>query len=174
MKHYQFNLLRYFTVEEMDYKGNQVHWEDYEFNTMLELDRIRHEVGSPCRLIRGGTEHDPANSTKLTAVDAVFPGVEYGLVVMALFRSGYSKGLYQGGSFHLDNRMGPGGLARCWMAFKKDQRDPIAQLNLLKLKSHTKGNWDYYNWSHPWAFDLLQYMIVINNPEPPKKVTVLT
>jgi len=169
MKHYQFNQLRYFALEELDVHGNQIHWEDYDFHTLQEFDRLRHEIGSPCRLIRGGVDHDPETLNKLTAIDAVFPGADYCVVIMALFRSGFSKGVYENGSVHLDDRMGPGGLARCWMAFKEERRQHIASMNLLELRSYNTDGWDYYHWSHPWAWDLLQYMVTLNKAKPQKK-----
>lgn len=158
-------LLRYFSKNEKGYDGKPVDWADYHFVTMQELDRIRHEVGtdraSRCVLIRGSHGY-----LKETAVDAVFPEAPFQRVVMALFRSGFSKGLYEGGSIHLDMRMGPSGLARCWLAFKPERRAAIQKKGLGTLRSYSNDGWDYYQWSHPRAWELLAYLVGLNQSVP--------
>lgn len=155
-------LVTHFKKNELDYAGKPVDWNDYDFNTLKELDRLRGELHSPCVLIRGGLSHDPKTRTKLTAIDCVFPHAPYSAVVMALFRSGFSKGLYEGGSVHLDSRMGPSGLARCWMAFKADRQQELTEQGLYSLKTYSKDHWDYYPWATPLAYVLLKRLIEIN------------
>ena len=150
-------LLRYFYKNEKDFYGNPIKWEDYHGATMKELDRLRHEVGSPCLLIRGSHGY-----LKETAIDAVFPKAQFSSVVMSLFRSGLSKGVYQGGSIHLDMRMGVSGLARCWMAFKPESYNAIVDLGLGNLKNYSADGWDYYAWGHRDSFKLLNYLVEIN------------
>jgi len=154
---YQLGLLAHFGRHETDLAGRPVDWSQYEFLTMQELDRLRKEIDEPCILIRGGHGY-----LKETAVDAVFPAAPFASVVMACMRSGYSKGFYEGGSIHLDNRMGATGLARCWLAFKPARRDEIADRGLIGLKSYASDGWDYYQWGHPRAWDLLEFLVEIN------------
>ena len=162
MKTYQLALLEFFFQGEKTLGGEYVDWEGYDFKTMQELDRLRREVGSPCRVIRGGDAH---GESKETAVDAAFPQAPFAHVVMALFRSGFSKGLYEGGSIHLDHRMGPSGLARCWMAFKPESQYVLAGYGFLNLKTYSKDGWDYYDWGHPWSWDLLKALVKLNAKE---------
>ncbi len=157
----QLLLLRYFHKNEKDFSGNLVDWNDYHGQTMQELDRLRHEIGSPCYVIRGGSQH---GYLKETAIDAVFPGAPFASVVMALFQSGLSKGVYQGGSIHLDMRMGPLGLARAWMAFKPELFDTIFDRGFGDLKNYSADGWDYYAWGHNDSWKLLQYLVDINDP----------
>ena len=157
MLSYQLNLLRYFTPDEEDLAGHPIDWSAYAFTTMQELDRVRHDVGKPCVLIRGG--HGPL---KETAIDAVFPEAAFSTVVLALMRSGFSKGFYQGGSIHLDHIMGPSGLARCWMAFKPEQAEAIANRGMIGLRAYAKDGWEYYQWGHRRSWDLLAYLVELN------------
>ncbi len=156
---YQLGLLAYFSPQEKDLAGQPVDWSAYEFQTVQELDRLRKELDSPCVLIRGGHGY-----LKETAVDAVFPQAPFQAVVMACMRSGFSKGFYEGGSIHLDSRMGPCALARCWLAFKMSSREAIANRGLIGLKTYSADQWDYYQWSHPRAWNLLQLLITLNQP----------
>ena len=153
----EVTLLRYFRKNEKDYYGNLIKWDDYHGATMKEIDRLRHEVGSPCLLIRGSHGY-----LKETAIDAVFPKAQFSSVVMALYQSGLSKGVYQGGSIHLDMRMGPSGLARAWMAFKPEVAEHIINLGLGNLKNYSADGWDYYAWGHRDSFKLLNYLVEIN------------
>ena len=156
---YQLTLLHHFFSDERTLSGEAVDWAAYDFLTMQELDRLRTELNSPCRLIRGGH-----GALKETAVDAVFPDAPFSQVAMALMRSGFSKGLYQGGSIHLDNRMGPTGLARCWLAFKEnlETRASLRNLGFQPLRQETANGWDYYAWRHLRAWELLQLLVKWN------------
>ncbi|MGD9850094.1 MAG: hypothetical protein AB7T38_02385 [Nitrospirales bacterium] len=157
MERYQVGLLKNFFEGEKDLAGRPVDWSQYYFLTMQELDRVRDAVGSRCTVIRGSH-----GSGKETAVDAVFPAAKYSTVVMALMRSGCSKGFYQGGSIHLDHVMGAGGLARCWLAFKPSAAERIANRGLIGLRAYARDGWDYYQWGHPRSWDLLNYLVDLN------------
>lgn len=161
MQLYQLNELRYFERHERTLDGHPIDWNQYDFLTMREIDKLRHELGSTrrerCVLIRGNH-----GLLKETAVDCVFPDVPFAEVVMALFRTGLSKGLYQGGSVHLDGRMGAGGLCRCWIAFKPAMYEVVVSRGYGGLRSYTKDGWDYYRWDDPQAFGLLKLLVEIN------------
>lgn len=157
MLYHQLNLLTHFYRNETDLAGNKIDWNQYEFVTMQELDRLRAEIGSRCKLIRGNH-----GLLKETAVDAVFPDAPFSKVVMALFRSGFSKGLYQGGSIHLDHVMGPNGLARAWLAFKPGAYEYLLGRGFGHLRSYTKDGWDYYRWDQPESFGLLTELVGMN------------
>ena len=98
-------------------------------------------------------------------MDAVFPEASFDRVVMALFRSGFSKGVYEGGSIHLDARMGPSGLARCWLALKPSRRGELAKRDLLSLLSYSNDGWDYFLWNHARSWELLSYLVEVNRPD---------
>ena len=155
----ELTLLRYFEKGEKDYYGNVIDWSDYHGKTMGELDRLRSEIGSPCIVIRGGASH---GIYKETAVDFIFPDAPFYVVVMALFKSGFSKGIYQGGSIHLDMRMAANWLARAWMGFKPENSEAIADMGLANLKNYSANGWDYYTWGHRDSWKLLGYLIEIN------------
>lgn len=159
MLDYQLNLLEYFSRNEKDLYGHPVDWEAYDFQTMQELDRLRREIRSPCRVIRGGHGY-----LKESAVDAVFPQAPFYHVVMALMRSGFSKGFYEGGSIHLDQRRAASGLALCWLAFKPDSSAEIANRGLIGLKAYSRDNWDYYQWGHVRSWELMQLLVEKNSP----------
>jgi len=169
VKTYHLALLEFFAQGEKDYAGAYVDWEGYDFQTMQELDRLRKELDSPCRVIRGGAAHGEG---KETAVDAIFPEAPFEQVVMALFRSGLSKGLYEGGSIHLDHQMGPSGLARCWLAFKPESQQHLAGLGFFGLKSSSADGWDYYTWGHDWSWDLLKELVKLNKRPQERSVEV--
>lgn len=154
----QLRLLQYFGKNEKDINGQPVDWNNFEFQTMQELDRLRNQIGSKCILIRGNHGFG-----KETAVDAYFPEAPFATVVMALFRSGYSKGLYQGGSIHLDSRMSPNGLARCWLAFKPAAYEYLVGRGFGSLRSYTADGWDYYQWGSPESFGLLKELVAMNS-----------
>ena len=154
---YQLNLLRHFRSGEKTLAGEVIDWADYHYATMLDVDRLRSELDSPCVLIRGSHGLD-----KETAVDCVFPHKPFADVVMALFRVGCSKGLYEGGSIHLDHRMGPLGLARCWLAFKPSSYPDLVSRGFGPLKAYSNDGWDYYRWGHPQSFALLNVLLERN------------
>jgi len=153
----QLPLLRYFRPGESNYAGHPIDWADYDFYTLQELDRLRGEIGSRCVLIRGSH-----GLGKETAVDAVFPDADFARVVMALFRSGLSKGVYQGSSIHLDRRMGANGLARAWMAFKPDLQHVLVGRGLGHLREYSRDGWDYYDWESQDSFRLLGELVHLN------------
>lgn len=161
MLSYQLNLLRYFDKHERTLDGQPVDWGQYDYLTMQEIDRLRHELGSTrrerCVLIRGSH-----GLLKETAIDCVFPDVPFAEVVMALFRSGFSKGIYQGGSIHLDSRMGPTGLARAWIALKPAMYEMVVGRGFGGLRSYTNDGWDYYRFNDPQSFGLLKFLVEIN------------
>lgn len=158
MLSYQLNLLTHFYRNEKDLAGNPIDWNQYDFLTMQELDRLRREVGSRCVLIRGGHGFG-----KETAVDCCFPDAPFASVVMALYRSGFSKGVYQGGSIHIDHRMGPSGLGRAWIAFKPATYEYLMGRGFGHLRSYTSDGWDYYKWSDPESFGLLTELVGMNS-----------
>ena len=158
MQQHQLNLLRHFYRDEKDIHGSQVDFNQYDFLTMRELDRLRAEIGSRCVLIRGNH-----GLLKETAVDAAFPDAPFSKVVMALFQSGFSKGVYQHGSIHLDHVMGPTGLARAWIAFKPAAYEYLLGRGFAHLRSYTKDGWDYYKWSDPESFNLLNELVRMND-----------
>ena len=153
----ELELLTHFKPNEKDYYGKQVDWSTYHFRTVQELNRLRGVIGHPCELIRGDHGY-----LKETGVDAVFPKAPFQTVVMACMRSGFSKGFYEGGSIHLDTKMGVNGLARCWIAFKAERREAITNRGLMGLLAYSRDNWDYYQWTHPLAWDLLSYLVEVN------------
>ena len=150
-------LLRHFTEREKDLAGNLIKWEDYHGQTMQELDRLRHIIGSRCVVIRGSH-----GSGKETAVDCVFPEAEFEVVVLALLRSGFSKGFYQSGSIHLDMKMGHDGLARLWIAFKPEDAGNIRNLGLWHLFNYSADGWDYFSMSHVDSWPLLNHLVEVN------------
>ena len=157
MWHNQVALLRYFHDGEMDLSGAAVDFSQYHDGTLQELDKLRGEIGSRCTLIRGNH-----GAGKETAIDACFPDAAFARVVMALFRSGFSKGIYQGGSIHLDSRMGAGGLARAWMALKPDLYHVIVGRGLGHLRTYSRDGWDYYDWESADSFQLLTELVHLN------------
>lgn len=158
MLYHQLNLLTHFYRNEKDLAGNPIDWNQYEFVTMQELDRLRSEIGSRCVLIRGNH-----GLMKESAVDCWFPDAPFSKVVMALFRSGFSKGVYQGGTIHLDHVMGPTGLARAWIAFKPGAYEYLLGRGFAHLRSYTKDGWDYYRWDKPESFGLLTELVRMND-----------
>ena len=162
MTPYQLNHLQHFYRNERAMDGELVDWAGYDFMTMQELDRLRAEIGSPCVLIRGGHGY-----LKETAVDAAFPHALFASVVMACMRSGFSKGFYEGGSIHLDNRMGPNGLARCWIAFKPETHKRLEAEGFGTLRQYAADGWEYYQWSHARSWELLNILIQINDRDKP-------
>lgn len=153
----QLPLLEHFYPNERTLNGQSVVWDDYDFTTLQELDRLRNEIGSRCVLIRGS--HGVG---KETAIDAVFPDADFSRVVMTLFKSKLSKGVYQGCSIHLDSRMQPNGLARAWMAFKPAVQHLLVGRGLGHLRDYTKDGWDYYRWDQPDSFRLLGELVHLN------------
>lgn len=150
-------LLKNFYPNERTLDGKLVNYADYDFDTLKELDRLRDEIGSRCVLIRGSH-----GLNKETAVDFCYPDAPYSKVAMAIMRSGFSKGFYQGGSGHLDSRMGANGLARCWIAFHLSQREDLVVRGFWPLYSYTSGNWLYFKWGENESFSLLNYLVDIN------------
>lgn len=153
----QLPLLQHFYPNERTYDGHPVVWQDYEFKTLEELDRLRDELGSRCVLIRGS--HGVG---KETAIDAVFPDAEFSRVAMALFKSKLSKGAYQGGSIHLDSRMQANGLSRGWMGLKPAIQHVITGRGLGHLRTYNRDGWDYYTWDHKDSFRLLGELVHLN------------
>lgn len=154
----EIELLRHFSLTEKDYAGKPVNWNEYHGKTILELDRLRHDIRSPCTLIRGS--HGPG---KETAVDCVFPHAPFQAVVMSCMRSTFSRGFYEGGSLHFDTRMRADGLLRCWLAFKPERALEIANMGLIGLKISSSDGWDYYQCSHAHSWELLSFLIQINS-----------
>lgn len=153
---YQLTHLQHFSQGERDLAGRLIDWNQYNFLTMQELDRLRSLIGSRCVLIRG------AHPTKPTAIDAVWPDAPFEKVVMALLRSGLSKGLYQGKSIHLDQQMRSDGLARVWLAFHADQQDRLFGLGYKVCYDYSADGWDYYGVDRLGGFGLLTELVQLN------------
>ena len=150
-------LLKNFYPNERTLDGKLVNYADYDFDTLKELDRLRDEIGSRCELIRGSH-----GLGKESAIDAWFPDAPFSRVVMALMQSGFSKGMYQGGSIHLDSKMRAGGLSRLWLAFKERERPLLTSKGFDSLYDYSSDGWAYYTGYSEHSFDLLSILVQMN------------
>lgn len=157
-----------FSADERDYVGRLVSWPDYWFHTMEYLSRLRSWVGSSCLLIRG--DHNigsgkPPTQDKRTAIDACFPKVPYGRVMMEIMRLPCSWGVYVGRNIHLDLRQTE--KPARWMAFKPTHRSLLTNLRLSHLITGENDGWLYVQWSHVQSVRALYLLQQIADDEQP-------
>jgi len=165
----QVQSLHHFGLNERTWTGTPVAWEGYHYETMAWMDIFRQHLRVPISLIRGGVEHGP---NKLTCVDAV-AHTDFSRVVMGMMRlPGLSWGVYEGSSFHLDMRQYDSVPAR-WLAFRHNElrEKDLFRRGFGELISGRKDSWIYMNFNHVRSFDVLAYLVHLNQqPSAPREV----